>query len=139
MITKIQTIKSPTIRQTKIRKAIINALISSNCLLNKNQLLEKLKSQKIKPDRSTIYRELKSLENNNIILKNNILGTDYYEILDKHHHHHIVCLKCNKIKSFDICKYKSIINKLKDQIQDFAIIKNHSFELFGICNSCNKK
>lgn len=131
-------IKPPIGRQTKTKKAILNILSKNKCLLSKKELVKELEKQKITPNRSTIYRELKFLEKNNIILKNIILGSDYYEMA-QNNHHHIICLKCNKIENFDICKYNLVIKNLKNKIQEFAQITNHSFELFGICNSCNKK
>ena len=126
-------------RQTKTKKAIVDILSKNCCLLHKNELIEEIKKQKITPNRSTIYRELKTLEKNDFISKSTILGNDYYEILQDHHHHHIICLKCNKIESFNACKYNLIVNEIKNKIHGFAEIKNHSFELFGICNYCNKK
>ena len=121
-------------RITKIKKAIIDALLESCCFLTKTELIKKLKSKKIHPDRSTIYRELKFLEKNNIVIRNTILGTDYYEI-PQTHHHHLVCVKCNKIDKVEIDNRLKKEEKQIAQKNKFNII-NHSLEFYGYCHKC---
>jgi Fur family transcriptional regulator, ferric uptake regulator len=128
------TIQSSGGRLTKTKKAIVDVLSEKHCLLAKAELVEKLKTKKINPDRSTVYRELRFLTKNNVIIKNTISGTDYYEIPDDHHHH-LVCLSCNSI-----CKVE-IGNHLEKQEKQIAkknkfTITNHSLEFYGYCHKC---
>lgn len=63
----------------------------------------------------------------------------YFEILDhKHDHHHIVCTKCKKVSDFVGCQVDSLIKKALNQTKDFNKVTAHSFELFGLCNTCTK-
>jgi Fur family transcriptional regulator, ferric uptake regulator len=121
-------------RLTKIKKAIIDILSENHCLLSKAELINKLNSIKINPNRSTIYRELQFLTKSGIIIKNTISGIDYYEI-PKDHHHHLVCLGCNRI---DKVKITNQLEKQEKQIakqNNFNII-NHSLEFYGYCRKC---
>ncbi len=121
-------------RLTKIKKAIIDVLSDNRCLLSKQEVVEKLKVKKIKPDRSTIYRELQFLKKNNIIIKNTIAGVDYFEI-PQDHHHHLVCLVCNSISKVEIGNHLEKQEKQIAKQNKFNII-NHSLEFYGYCHKC---
>jgi len=134
MNTAYKIIKVSGGRLTKIKKAIIDVLCENHCFLSKHELVEKLKIKKIKPDRSTIYRELQFLTNNNIVIKNTIAGTDYYEI-QQDHHHHLVCMNCNSISSVDIGNHLEKQEKQIAKQNKFNII-HHSLEFYGYCHKC---
>lgn len=121
-------------RLTPTKKAIIDVLFDNNCLLSKQELVQKLKTRKIRPDRSTIYRELIFLTKNNVIVKNILAGLDYYEI-PKDHHHHLVCLSCNSISRVEIDNHLEKQEKQLAKKNKFNII-NHSLEFYGYCHKC---
>jgi Fur family ferric uptake transcriptional regulator len=128
------TIRSFGGRLTKIKKAIIDVLSENRCLLSKQVLVEKLKTKKIKPDRSTVYRELQFLTKNRVIIKNTITGTDYFEITQDCHHH-LVCMGCNSINRVEIGNYLEKQEKQIAKQNKFNII-NHSLEFYGYCHKC---
>lgn len=129
-----KTIQSFGGRLTKTKKAIIDILSANDCFLTKTELVKKLNCKKVKPDRSTIYRELRFLTKNNIVIKNTISGTDYYEI-PQDHHHHLVCLNCNSIDKIDIGNHLEKQEKQIAKQNEFNII-NHSLEFYGYCRNC---
>ncbi len=133
MNTIYKTIQSSSGRLTKIKKAIIDVLSENHCLLSKQELVEKLKTKKIKPDRSTIYRELQFLTKNNLAIKNTIAGIDYYEIPQDHHH--LVCMSCNSISRVEIGNHLENQEKQIAKQKKFNII-NHSLEFYGYCHKC---
>ncbi len=137
MNTIYKTIRISGGRLTKTRKAIVDVLSNNQCLLSKQKLVEKLKVKKIKPDRSTIYRELRFLTKDNIIIKNTIAGVDYYEI-PQDHHHHLVCLNCNSISKVKIGSHLEKQEKQIAKQNKFNII-NHSLEFYGYCHKCQAK
>ncbi len=122
-------------RRSKVRDKIIDILTEEKCLLNQKDLVKKLAEHNLHPNRSTIFRELVLLVKNNLIVKNNILGLDYYE-LPEHNHHHLICLECQKIQKFNIAddhlqeREKKIIQK-----NDFQI-KSHIMDFYGYCKKC---
>jgi len=123
-------------RLTKTKKAIIDVLFENNCLLSKQKLIEKLKIKRIKPDRSTVYRELQFLTKTNIVIKDTIAGIDYYEI-PQDHHHHLVCMSCNSISKVKIDNHLKKQEKEIAKQNKFNII-NHSLEFYGYCPTCRQ-
>jgi Fe2+ or Zn2+ uptake regulation protein len=95
--------------------------------------------KKTKIDVVTIYRTLTSFEKKGL-LRHVGLHKDsvYYERNDTDHHH-IICLSCKKFSDFKGCGSKEFIHSALSQTKDFTSISHHSFDLFGLCNSCTKK
>lgn len=121
-------------RLTKNRKTIIDILSKSCCLISKEDLIKKLERKNIRPDRSTIYRELLFLVNNQIIKKKFINGIDYFE-LNKNHHHHLICIKCNRIEKLNMKCHLRKEEKSLAKKNNFKII-NHSLDFHGYCQKC---
>lgn len=90
-------------------------------------------------DLATIYRTITTLLQNGIIKKiftgKNVLS---YE-LSTHHHHHIVCTHCDAIEHVDACAIEALSQKILASSSSFSHITDHTFELFGICNTCANK
>lgn len=129
-----KTIQSKGKRLTKVRKAIIEILFQSPCLLSTSDIIAKLKTRKIQPDRSTMYRELMFLVENNVITKNIIANKDYFE-MPKDHHHHLVCVKCNSIQKVVIGRHLHKQERKIEKENEFKIL-NHSLEFYGKCRNC---
>ena len=88
--------------------------------------------------RSTVYRNLNLLVDNNIISKISMLvGPDRFDYI-RTTHNHIVCIKCGKICDFD---YDFGFEELKEKIlkQTGIEISTNGITLEGICNSCKNK
>ncbi len=129
-----KTIKSKGNRLSRVRKAIIETLFESPCLLSTSEILSALKSRNIAPNRSTMYRELMFLSHNSIIIKNTICHKDYFE-LPTDHHHHLVCTNCNSIKKVVIGRHLQKQEKQLEKENGFTIT-GHSIEFYGICKNC---
>jgi Fur family transcriptional regulator, ferric uptake regulator len=64
-------------------------------------------------------------------------GFERFEFQD-HHHHHIVCTDCGQAEEFDLCEVEDISAHALKMSKKFKVIKDHSLELFGLCNKCSK-
>lgn len=87
--------------------------------------------------RSTVYRNLGLLVENNIINKiSMIVGPDRFDY-NRGNHNHVICRKCGKIFDFD---YDFEYEKLKNLIlkQTGVEISEKGIALEGICDSCKK-
>lgn len=133
-----QNIKASGGRLTKLRQALIEIMLKGDCLISSSKLLLCLKKAKLEPNRSTIYRELKFLVANNIIVKNIISGTSYYEISPSY--------RSFEISSLEACKEK---NEAYNYKKNFASHNNSASHNQGsshkdhhhhhlICLKCNK-
>lgn len=132
----IYNLKSKGHRITKARKAIIGIFENEKMPLSVGELGAKLKKQRIKVNKTTLYREIDFLQSQKIITEIN-LGEDKkrYEIADNAHHHHLVCLNCKKVDDIDL---QNDLSKQEVQIKktkNFKVI-NHSLEFFGLCKNC---
>jgi Fe2+ or Zn2+ uptake regulation protein len=121
-------------RITKVRKETLHFLAQRECLASLAAILAHLKKMGILPNRSTIFRELLYLTQHNIILKNTIAGTDYYEIPCQHHHH-LICLRCKQIKKVSACTTLEKQEAAIAKHNHFQIL-NHSLEFYGYCQKC---
>lgn len=83
-------------------------------------------------DKSTVYRIVEILLNNNILETSiNHKNELYYQI--KHEHkHYIRCIKCHDKQEIDICPVEEI------EKAGYKII-SHKIEIDGICNKCTEK
>jgi len=121
-------------RLTMTRKAIIEILYEAGCILSSSDIMLKLNSRKVRPNRSTLYRELIFLAQNNIIIKNAIAHKDYFE-LPNDHHHHLVCVNCNSLQKVVIGNHLRRHERKIEKENGFEII-NHSLEFYGLCQNC---
>jgi Fur family transcriptional regulator, ferric uptake regulator len=128
---KIRSLKG---RITDVRKKIVQIFLDSDCLMSGADILGNLNKVKLYPNRSTLFRELLYLTKNNIVIKNNISGIDYYEIPHEHHHH-LVCLNCKAISKVEIGNHLEKQEKQIAKQNKFNII-NHSLEFYGYCREC---
>ncbi len=87
--------------------------------------------------RSTIYRNLVTLERKGIVKSSLIKWIRRYELGDElmPHHHHITCLICGKVNDFDSSKLEQ---QLESASKDAGyMLRAHSVELRGICSDCS--
>lgn len=130
-------IKSKGLRITKQRKILAETLEKEDHPISAEEIYDKIKDL-IKVDLSTVYRNLNTLEESDILLKTtNLDGISYYQINNDDHKHFITCTVCNKRYLLDNCP----IHPLEDQIQKETgfTITGHNFEFTGICPDCKKK
>ena len=101
--------------------------------------LEKnLEEKNIFANQTSVYRQVETLTENNIlqsiILKN---STGYYE-LQTHHHHHFICDTCEKIECVEDEALETQIHFLEDKlVQKGMQIDSHQFSFHGKCKQCH--
>lgn len=123
-------------RLTNIRKALIKIFESTNAPLSVPQLKILLQDQGLSPDKTTLYREIAFLQQQQLVIEIELgEGKKRYESALQNHHHHLVCMKCDSIEDIevdaDLEKEEQRILKLKD-----FKVKQHALEFFGICGKC---
>jgi Fe2+ or Zn2+ uptake regulation protein len=137
MDTILQNLKDKGYRVTKVRAGIIDLLYNTKKPLTAIEIKTALERQGLKPNKTTIYREISALKSENII--HEILYGDakvHYKICPAYNHIHLVCLKCHnvdEIKINDLSRY----NKLALKQKGFEGVW-YGIELFGICKKCKQ-
>jgi Fe2+ or Zn2+ uptake regulation protein len=121
-------------RLSRVRLAVLDIFIDSGCVVSENKIVEKLAEQKIKPNRSTIYRELTFLCREKFINKSVLAGEEYFELAGDHHHH-LICLGCQSIRKIELDHHLEHQEKEIAEKNNFKNIK-HSLEFYGYCQEC---
>ncbi len=124
-------------RETPLLKTVINILETQDRPLSVPELTRLLKSKKLAPNKTTLYRLLERLKEQALIqevLLNN--RVTHYE-LKKKHHHHFVCNQCDYVKCIEDKELENKIHQLKDQLKDQGLdINQHQFSFSGCCPNC---
>lgn len=124
------------LKATPARLAILHLFEKSPTPLSIGDIVKNLPKNKV--DLVTVYRIINALSEKNILRQIEFQhGHAHYE-LQKTHHHHLICEVCGKVVDIPNCNIDSLKRQALAQT-DFAEVNEHSFELFGICNSCAKK
>jgi Fe2+ or Zn2+ uptake regulation protein len=126
-------------KKTNARVALLDLLSATKKPLSTKAIALKLAPNDI--DRVTVYRMLEACAEKGIIRKVETGSREaQYEIIDIYDdHHHVICLDCKKVSDFTGCESDKLIIKALKQVKDFKSISHHSFDLYGVCNSCARK
>jgi Fur family ferric uptake transcriptional regulator len=124
------------LKSTIPRLAVIQILSEIKYPHTAQEIHKKLIKSKI--DLVTLYRTLTSFEKNQLIKRIDLHKDAVYYELNNVHHHHIVCTDCGKVEDFGFCNIDRLTKKIIAQAANFKNIYEHTFELFGVCNSCTQ-
>lgn len=85
----------------------------------------------------TLYRMMKDLQKVGMVRQVDFQhGHAHYELKTERDHHHIICEKCERVENIAGCDAEVMIRRIAKRLRSFASIRDHSFELFGICKAC---
>ncbi|MEG6615621.1 transcriptional repressor [Peptococcaceae bacterium 1198_IL3148] len=130
----LDKIKEGGYKLTPQRQEVLKALSE-----DKMQTAEEIHQQVIinQPNVSldTIYRNLKLLQQLNIICETDFGdGKNRFKLSHvSHHHHHLICIKCGCSEALDFCPMELINDKIASK--RFKVT-THNFEIFGYCSKC---
>lgn len=129
-------LRSKGFKITKVRSNLIEILTKTTTPLSINDLLEKLEEKDLKPNKTTVYREIVFLTDQGLVS-----GVDFgegkkrYEGSSKEHHHHVVCINCKKVQDIHMEKdLDKLMEKITRQVGYKSV--GHSLEFFGLCKTC---
>ena len=124
---------------TNPRLLVLELLLKKECPLTIDQIL-KLSRGKIAL--SSLYRVINDLREFGLITEfNTPENTIVIELNrgEEEHHHHIFCEKCGSITDIELSlQLEQNLDKEVSKIErtHSITIRDHSLELFGLCNSC---
>jgi Fur family ferric uptake transcriptional regulator len=124
------------LKNTSPRVTILKTLSEIKKPETVQEIHKTLKKHKI--DLVTLYRTLASFEKYKLVKRVDLHKDAVYYELNLEHHHHIVCTSCNKIEDFENTEIEKVLKQIASKSAKFKNIKEHSLELFGLCNTCVK-
>lgn len=132
----IESLRQKKFKITKVRSGIVVLFTSAKAPLSANELIKHFHQNNNKVNKTTIYRELFFLLNENIIKEIEFGdGQKRYELEDHEHHHHLVCLKCRKVEDVELITDLALEENRILKQTGFKVV-NHSLEFFGYCKNC---
>jgi len=128
-------IKTENRRLTAARVGILKALMQAEDKpLSDKDLKKWLRKNRIRVDRTTVWRQLKYLISKNYISRFQLeSGKVYYELAGEHHHH-LICIRCKKIANIQLDSVEKDL-AVVDKDKNFRVL-GHTLELYGLCRAC---
>lgn len=120
---------------TNARLSILKIFSENKKPLDAENITKNITEKNI--NEATIYRTLSAFEKSGILKRVYLRKESLYFELNNDHHHHIICTKCNLIEIFKDCEINKTLERIVEKSSEFKNIKEHSFELFGLCKKCS--
>ena len=124
-------------RMTVVRKMVVQLFTESSSPLAAQDIIKSLTKGGRTVNKTTVYREIESLKEANLIREVNLLdGQLRYELLkDEHNHSHLVCTECKAIECLPKTNDLQSVEKQIARTKGFAVT-HHVLEFFGVCKEC---
>lgn len=124
------------VRNTRQRQMILSILKESDKPMSINEIYQQVITQLPKIAKSTIYRNIDSLLNQNLIDKYHLNDTEiFYRIKANRseHKHFVICDDCKQIFDLPSCPIHELEHSMEEE---GFIIKDHQIQISGICKTC---
>ena len=125
-------------RNTRQKQLILTILREADRPLSINEIYSQVVLSLPTIAKSTIYRNIDSLFNQNLIDKYHFNDNEvFYRIKSdtNEHKHVVICDDCKKVFDLPTCP----IHALEDAMEEEGfIIKEHQIQISGICKACAK-
>ncbi len=123
-------------RSTKQKQIILSILNKTDRPMSINEIYAKVVLILPKIAKSTIYRNIDALLNQNLIDKYHLNDNEiFYRIKmnSQEHKHFVICSDCKKVFNLPICPIHELENAMDEE---GFIIKDHQIQISGICKDC---
>lgn len=121
-------------RSTRQRNAILSVIRAAQRPLLPAEVLDLAQVSAPGMGIATVYRNLKSLNDEAVIRVVNLPGENArYELHDMPHHHHFQCRICGRV--FDIPGCPGALDAL---VPPGFVADGHELTLYGTCHDCRK-
>lgn len=125
-------------KKTPLVNAVLNLLKKNPKPLSVPEILEKLATENLNPNKTTLYRMLEKLSNERKIEQLLIDPKITYYELTTHHHHHFTCQQCESIQCLEDNEIEKNIHQLEAELQKKGLlVRSHQFSLSGLCKNCS--
>jgi Fe2+ or Zn2+ uptake regulation protein len=124
-------------RNTRQKQIILCILKETDHPMSINEIYSQVVEDLPNIAKSTIYRNIDALLNQNLIDKYHLNDNEifYRSKASSHEHKHLViCDQCNKVFDLPSCPIHAIENAMEEE---GFIIKNHQILINGICKDCH--
>lgn len=133
----VAALRRPGYKLTSQRRAVIQAIISSQDHLTPATIYQKVHQNHPNIGLVTVYRTLEILTELELICELHAGGIcRSYTISTSQHHHHLICSNCGTVIDFTSRELNELEQSLSKE-SGFRI-DGHLLEFFGLCQACQK-
>ncbi|WP_017548842.1 Fur family transcriptional regulator [Salinicoccus carnicancri] len=127
-----EKLRKNKLKITDKRMSMIDLFLAEDRYLSAREVQEKMNEEFPGISYDTIYRNLYTLNDIEVLEKTTFDGEMQYKIsCTTHHHHHFICNSCGDTRIIHYCPFDAWADELND-----VEITNHKVELYGLCRSC---
>lgn len=128
-----EILKDNGYKKTDKRALILDMFAATDKYLTARDLLAVLKKDSPGMSFDTIYRNLATFVELDILEETELNGERNFRMHceSDHHHHHFICRDCGNVKELSICPMEMLGEKLPGYK-----IEAHKFEIYGKCPQC---
>lgn len=123
-------------RNTKQKQIILSLLIKAKQPMSINEIYQQIVKEMPKIAKSTIYRNIDQLLQQNLIDKYHFNDNEvFYRIKESSndHKHYVICDDCKKMFHLPICPIHQLENAMEEE---GFIIQQHQIQISGKCRNC---
>lgn len=122
-------------RNTRQRTAIEAALIDAARPLSAPEILASAQQSVPGLGIATVYRQLKVLQDQQVIQAVMLPGDNpRYELSGQHHHHHFQCTACQRVFDVHACP-----GRVEQLAPPGFTVQHHELTLYGLCADCGPR
>jgi len=134
--TIMEELKRKGYRSSVARRAMLKALSKSHVPLSVADLQKSLAKEKMRANKTTLYRELAMLIKEKAVTELRFDdNSKRYELVSEQHHHHLVCVRCENVEDVALERELDAEEKHIARAARFKVL-NHSLEFYGLCQEC---
>jgi Fe2+ or Zn2+ uptake regulation protein len=123
-------------RNTRQKQIILTILKDADRPLSINEIYSQVINQLPKIAKSTIYRNIDSLLDQNLIDKYHLNDNEIFyriKLNSSEHKHYVICDNCKKVFDLPACPIHDLENAMEEE---GFIIMDHQIQINGICKDC---